>query len=127
MKAVVVAAGLLAWVVALPAGAGALEDCSLRGARATIAKCLADADGEAQAALVKAEGALGRLAREVDTATGHPVAAAALARSMREFADYRKAQCEFVRAMRADGANAEFVLQGCMVDMTRRRVRDVQN
>ncbi len=117
--------GLL--VLAFPAGAGALDECNLRGDRATVARCLADADAEAQAALLKAEGALARLARDVDTATGRPVAAAALGRSMREFAEYRKAQCDFVRTMHANSANAELAMQGCMIDMTRRRVRDVQN
>ena len=46
---------------------------------------------------------------------------------MRAFVDYRKAQCEFVKAMYANSSSAEQAMHGCMVDMTRRRVRDVQN
>ncbi len=119
--------GACACAVAASAGAGALDECNIRGDRATIARCLADADAEAQAALLKAEGAAAKLARELDTATGRPVAGAAFAKSMRAFADYRKAQCEFVKAMYANSSGAEQAMHGCMVDMTRRRVRDVQN
>ncbi|MCC7327924.1 MAG: DUF1311 domain-containing protein [Burkholderiales bacterium] len=107
--------------------AGAFEECNLRGDQATVSRCLVEAEDAAQAALVKAEGDAGKLARQVDTATGRPVAAAALARSMRAFSDYRKAHCDFVRAMLASAPVAEQGQLGCMVDMTRRRVRDLQN
>ena len=121
---------LVACALALPAAAavaGAFDECNLRGDQAAVTRCLVDAENESQAALVKAEGDAGRLARQVDTATGRPVAAAALARSMRAFSDYRKAQCEFVRAMLASAPIAEQGQLGCMIDMTRRRVRDLQN
>jgi len=127
MKWIVPMIGACACAATMSAGAGALDECMLRGDRATVTRCLADADAEAQAALIKAEGAAGKLARDLDTATGRPGAAAALARSMRAFADYRKAQCDFVKAMYASGSGADLAMQGCMVDMTRRRVRDVQN
>ena len=45
---------------------------------------------------------------------------------MRAFSDYRKAQCDFVRAMYASGANADQGQLGCMIDITRRRVRELQ-
>ena len=84
--------------LATAAGAGALDECSLsKSDPAAVTRCLLDADKEAQAALFKAEGDAGKRARDVDTATGQPGAAAALAKSMRAFADYRKAQCDFVR------------------------------
>ena len=118
----------LAWALAATAAnAGALEECMIKGDQAAVSRCLADADNEAQAALSKAEGVAGARARQLDTATGRPGAAAALAKSMRAFADYRKEQCDFVKAMHASGTGAEQALAGCRVDMTRRRVRDLQN
>ena len=84
---------------ATDATAGALEECMIRGDQAVVRSCLVEADREAQLALNKAEGDAGKRARDIDTATGRPGAAAALAKSMRAFVDYRKAQCEFVRPM----------------------------
>lgn len=126
MKAM--AAMLVAGALATnPAVAGAFDECNLRGDQAAVRKCLLDADREAQDQLNKVEGELARKARELDIATGHAAAAPALARSMRDFGAYRKSQCEFVRAMHASGARAEQSQQGCLVDMTRRRIRDLQN
>lgn len=122
--ATVLAMGALAANTAI---AGAFDECNLRGDQATVSKCLVEADREAQEQLNKVEGELARKARELDTATGRSAAAPALARSMRDFGAYRKAQCDFVRAMQAAGARAEQAQLGCMVDMTRRRVRDLQN
>jgi len=56
--------GACACAVAASAGAGALDECNIRGDRATVARCLADADAEAQAALLKAEGAAAKLAHK---------------------------------------------------------------
>ena len=112
---------------ATDATAGALEECMIRGDQAVVRSCLVEADREAQLALNKAEGDAGKRARDIDTATGRPGAAAALAKSMRAFVDYRKAQCEFVRAMYASGNGADQGQLACMVDMTRRRVRDFPN
>ena len=108
------------------ANAGAVEECLIKGDQAAVTRCLIDAENEATSALNKAEGAAGARARQLDTATGRPGAAAALAKSMRAFADYRKEQCDFVKAMYASGAGADQGLIGCRVDMTRRRVRDLQ-
>jgi uncharacterized protein YecT (DUF1311 family) len=116
---------LAAWAGA--AGAGALDECMIKGDHAAVSRCLIDLEKEAQASLIKAEGDLGKKARDLDTATGRPGAAAALAKSMRAFTDYRRAQCDFVRAMYASGSGADQGQLGCMVDMTRRRVRDLQN
>jgi len=109
------------------ATAGALDECMIRGDQAVVRSCLVEADREAQLALNKAEGDAGKRARDIDTATGRPGAAVALAKSMRAFVDYRKAQCEFVRAMYASGNGADQGQLACMVDMTRRRVRDFPN
>jgi uncharacterized protein YecT (DUF1311 family) len=108
------------------ANAGAVEECLVKGDQAAVTRCLIDAENEATSALNKAEGAAGTRARQLDTATGRPGAAAALAKSMRAFADYRKEQCDFVKAMYASGAGADQGLIGCRVDLTRRRVRDLQ-
>ena len=109
------------------AGAGALEECMIKGDQAAVTRCLIEAEKEVQLALNKAEGDAGKKARDLDTATGRPGAAAALAKSMRAFGDYRKAQCDFVRAMYASSAGADAGTLGCMIDITRRRVRDLQN
>lgn len=108
------------------ATAGALDECMIKGDHTAVTRCLIDADNEVTAALNKAEGAAGARARQLDTATGRPGAAAALAKSMRAFADYRKEQCDFVKAMYASGSGADQGVLGCRVDLTRRRVRDLQ-
>ena len=106
--------------------AGALDECLIRNEPAAVQRCLVDLDKEAQAALVKAEGDAGRRARDIDVATGRAPAAPALAKSMRAFTDYRKAQCDFVRAMYSSASGAEQAQLGCMIDLTRRRVRELQ-
>lgn len=123
-RSAILVAGLLA---AGTAAGGVFDECNLRGDQATVTRCLVDAEREAQEQLNRVEGDVARKARELDTATGRPLAGPALARSMREFAGYRKAQCEFVRAMYPGGARGDQAQLGCMVDMTRRRVRDLQN
>jgi uncharacterized protein YecT (DUF1311 family) len=117
----------LAWAsAAAVANAGALEECMIKGDHQTVSRCLVESDTEAQASLNKAEGAAGTRARQIDTATGRPGAAAALAKSMRAFTEYRNQQCDFVKAMYASGSGADQGQLGCRVDMTRRRVRDLQ-
>ncbi len=114
-------------VVGSGAFAGALDECLVKGDPAAVTKCLHDADAEAQAALNRAEGAAGTRAREIDTATGRSGANAALAKSLRAFTDYRRAQCDYVRAMYASGSGAEQGALGCRVDLNRRRVRELVN
>jgi len=119
----------MAIVTLLTAGAataGALDECLIRNEPAAVNRCLVDLDKEAQAALVKAEGDAGKRARDIDNVTGRSPAAPALAKSMRAFSEYRKAQCEFVRAMYSTAAGSEQAQLGCMVDLTRRRVRELQ-
>jgi len=120
------AVGMLCGLVASVATAGALDECTIKGDHAAVSRCLLDADREAQASLNAAEGAAGTRARELDTVTGRPGANAALARSMRAFADYRKMQCEFVKAMYASGSGADQGMLACRIDLTRRRLRDLQ-
>lgn len=117
---------LITATMAGAASAGAVEECMIRGDQAAVTRCLVEADKEAQASLIKAEGDAGKRARDIDTATGRSSAAPALARSMRAFADYRKAQCDFVRALHASGGSADQAQIGCAIDLTRRRVRDLQ-
>ena len=77
MRAMRWAIGACACLVATAAGAGALDECMIRGDHATVTKCLLEAEREAQDALVKAEGDAGRKARDLDLATGRAGAAAA--------------------------------------------------
>jgi uncharacterized protein YecT (DUF1311 family) len=118
------AAGLLGF--AANAAAGALDECQTAGDHAAVTRCLLDADREAQASLRNAEAAAGTRAREIDTVTGRPGANAALAKTLRAFSDYRTLQCDYVKAMYASGTGAEQAALGCRVDLTRRRVRELQ-
>jgi len=106
------AAGLLG--IAANAAAGALDECQTAGDHAAVSRCLLESDRDAQASLRNAEAAAGTRARELDAATGRPIANAALAKSLRAFAEYRTLQCDFIRAMSASGN-----------DLTRRRVREL--
>jgi uncharacterized protein YecT (DUF1311 family) len=115
---------LLAW--AASAAAGALEECQVKGDHAAVTRCLVDEDTAVQASLRSAEGAAGIRAREIDTATGRPGANAALAKSMRAFAEYRTVQCDYVKALYGSGSGAEQAGLACRVDLTRRRIRELQ-
>ena len=119
-------ATLLLVGVAVPAAAGALDECQTAGDHAAVTRCLLDADTQAQASLRNAEAAAGTRAREIDNATGRPGANAALAKTLRTFADYRTTQCDYVKALYASGGSAELHGMACRVDLTRRRVRELQ-
>ena len=118
------AAGLLG--IAANATAGALDECQTAGDHAAVSRCLLEADREAQASLRNAEGAAGTRARELDAVTGRPGANAALAKSLRAFTEYRTLQCDFIKAMYASGNGADQAALACRIDLTRRRVRDLQ-
>jgi len=116
---------VIAMALATAANAGALEECMIKGDSSAVSSCLLQEDKETQAALFKAEGDAGRKAREMETATGKSGAQAALARSMRAFAEYRKAQCDFVKMLHGASARSDQAALACMIDITRRRVRDL--
>jgi uncharacterized protein YecT (DUF1311 family) len=118
------AAGLLG--IAANATAGALDECQTAGDHAAVSRCLLEMDRDAQASLRNAEAAAGTRARELDAVTGRPGANAALAKSLRAFTEYRTLQCDFVKAMYASGNGAEQAALACRIDLTRRRVRDLQ-
>ena len=119
-----VAAGLLG--IAANATAGALDECQTAGDHAAVSRCLLESDREAQASLRNAEGAAGIRAREIDAATGRAGANAALAKSLRAFTEYRTLQCDFIKAMYGSGNGADQAALACRIDLTRRRVRDLQ-
>jgi uncharacterized protein YecT (DUF1311 family) len=118
------AAGLLG--SAASATAGALDECQTEGDHAAVSRCLFELDRDAQASLRNAEAAAGIRAREIDTATGRPGANAALAKSLRAFTEYRTVQCDYVKSLYASGTGAEQAALGCRIDLTRRRVRELQ-
>jgi len=118
------AAGLLA--IAANATAGALDECQTAGDHAAVSRCLFEQDRDAQASLRNAEAAAGTRARELDAVTGRPGANAALAKSLRAFTEYRTLQCDFIKAMYASGNGADQAALACRIDLTRRRVRDLQ-
>lgn len=118
------AAGLLGF--AASAAAGALDECQTAGDHAAVSRCLLESDRDAQASLRNAEAAAGTRARELDTATGRPGANAALAKSLRAFAEYRTLQCDYVKALYGSGNGADQAALACRIDLTRRRVRDLQ-
>jgi len=118
------AAGLLG--IAANATAGALDECQTAGDHAAVSRCLFEQDRDAQASLRNAEAAAGTRARELDAVTGRPGANAALAKSLRAFTEYRTLQCDFIKAMYASGNGADQAALACRIDLTRRRVRDLQ-
>ena len=118
------AAGLLG--IAANATAGALDECQTAGDHAAVSRCLFEQDRDAQASLRNAEAAAGTRARELDAVTGRPGATAALAKSLRAFTEYRTLQCDFIKAMYASGNGADQAALACRIDLTRRRVRDLQ-
>ena len=126
MKLNVFPAALLLLGLASPATAGALDECQTAGDHAAVTRCLIDIDTQVQASLRSAEAAAGTRARELDTATGRAGANAALAKTLRAFSDYRTMQCDYVKALYASGSGAEQAGLGCRVDLTRRRVRELQ-
>ena len=120
---------VMAWLLvglAAPATAGALDECQTAGDHAAVTRCLLDLDSQAQASLRNAEAVAGTRARELDNATGRPGANAALAKSLRAFMEYRTLQCDYVKALYASGSGAEQAGLGCRIDLTRRRVRELQ-
>ena len=118
------AAGLLG--IAANATAGALDECQTAGDHAAVSRCLFELDRDAQTSLRNAEAAAGTRARELDAVTGRPGANAALAKSLRAFTEYRTLQCDFIKAMYASGNGADQAALACRIDLTRRRVRDLQ-
>ena len=117
-------AGLLG--IAANAAAGALDECQTAGDHAAVSRCLLEFDRDAQASLRNAEAAAGTRAREIDAATGRPVANAALARTLRAFTEYRTLQCDYVKALYGSGNGADQAAIACRIDLTRRRVRELQ-
>jgi len=118
------AVGLLA--IAASAAAGSLDECQTAGDHAAVSRCLFELDRDAQASLRNAEAAAGIRARELDAITGRPGANAALAKSLRAFTEYRTLQCDFIKAMYASGNGADQAALACRIDLTRRRVRELQ-
>ena len=108
-----------------PAAAGALDECQTAGDHAAVTKCLFDADAKRRHRAQR-EGIAGIRARELDTATGRAGANAALAKTLRAFTEYRTMQCNYVKALYASGTGAEQAWLACRVDLTRRRVRELQ-
>jgi uncharacterized protein YecT (DUF1311 family) len=112
-------------LAAKPAWAGAVEECMTAGERAAVTRCLIEEDAKVGADLAAAEGAAGKRAREIERATAHAGLHAALAKSIRDFAQYRASQCAYVKEAHASGAGASQAQLGCRIDLTRRRIREL--
>jgi uncharacterized protein YecT (DUF1311 family) len=107
--------------------AGALEECKGTGDSASLTRCLSEEERKANTELSSAEAAAAQKARTLDGATGRTNSHAALAKSVREFSQYRLAHCGYVKeAYGGTGTTAEQAQMGCIVDMTRRRVRELR-
>ena len=126
MKILVAALAASLLGIAASATAGALDECQTAGDHAAVSRCLLEADREAQASLRNAEGAAGTRARELDAVTGRPGANAALAKSLRAFTEYRTLQCDYIKSLYGSGNGADQAALACRIDLTRRRVRDLQ-
>ena len=122
----------LGWVLAMSFGpatlafAGAVEECMTAGDQSQVSRCLTEQDVKANSELAAAEAAAGKRAREIEQATAHAGVHAALAKSMRDFAQYRTSQCAYVKESYASGAGASRAQLGCRVDLTRRRIRELK-
>ena len=127
MKSIRNRACSLAWtvLVAAPAFASALEECLPSGEGAAVLRCLANEEIKVNGELASSEASAARRAREVEQATGRLGAHATLAKSVRDFAQYRVSQCAYVREMLADSSRATPAQAGCRVDLTRRRLREL--
>ncbi len=126
MNAKLVTVAMVLLASAASAVAGALDECQTGGDKEAVTRCLLEADAQVQASLRNAEAAAGTRAREIDNATGRPGANAALAKTLRPFADYRTTQCDYIKALYASGGGAEQAMLACRIDITRRRVRELQ-
>jgi uncharacterized protein YecT (DUF1311 family) len=49
-----------------------------------------------------------------------------LAKSVRDFAQYRASQCAYVKELIASGTGSAQAQAGCRVDLTRRRIRELK-
>jgi uncharacterized protein YecT (DUF1311 family) len=122
----------LRWVLlsslalAAPAMAGAVEECLLAGNPAAVARCLNEEEAKVNGELATAEAAAARRAREIEQATGHAGVHAALAKSVRDFAQYRTSQCAYVKESYAGNSGAVQAQTGCRIDVTRRRIRELK-
>jgi uncharacterized protein YecT (DUF1311 family) len=111
---------------ALPARAGAYEDCVTAGNQNAVMSCLAGQEKQANAELSNAEAQVAQKARAVESATGKAGIHAALAKSVRDFAAYRASQCAYVREMAVREPVAEQAAIACRVDLTRHRARELR-
>lgn len=116
-------AALGAAVFPLTALAGALDECRRAGSDSmAVARCLMDADLATLSALQQAEDAAAKSAREVEATTGRLGAHTALVKASRAFALYQRAQCEYVAATVAAGADGELAKIACRIDVARGRI-----
>jgi uncharacterized protein YecT (DUF1311 family) len=109
-----------------PVFAAAVEECLPIGDGAAVLKCLTDEEIKANAELAALEVTVAKHARDIEQATGRVGAHAALAKSVRDFAQYRASQCAYVKELIASGTGSAQAQAGCRVDLTRRRIRELK-
>ena len=109
-----------------PVSAASVEECLPAGDGAAQLKCLTDEEIKASAELAALEITVAKHARDIEQATGRVGAHAALARSMRDFTQYRASQCAYVKELMASGTGSAQAQLGCRVDLTRRRIRELK-
>lgn len=109
------------------ARAGALEECLAVGDRSAVTACLLNEDRKANEELSAAEASAAQRARALESATGRPGAHAALAKSVKDFAQYRTSQCSYIKETFASGTGAEDAMLACRIDLARRRVRELKS
>ena len=112
-------------LVAFNAHAGALDECMTAGDHGAVTRCLVDQEAKVNAELADVEAAAAKRARAVEVATGRAGPHAALAKSVRDFAAYRSAQCTYVKELMSSGSGAAQAHLACRVDLTRRRIREL--
>ena len=126
MKSTVRCVALLLLSCALPAMAGALDECMAKGDSGAVMICLQQEETATEASLRQAEAVVARKVHDLETVARNAEPRAAYDRAAVAFKQYRDAQCGFVKSMYGSGAGAGQAQVACRIDITRRRIRELQ-
>ena len=126
MKSTVRLIALLLLSCAVPATAGALDECMAKGDSAAVMLCLQQEETATEISLRQAEAVVARKVHDLETVARDAEPRAAYDRAAIAFRQYRDAQCGFVKSMYGSGTGAAQAQVACRIDLTRRRIRELQ-
>ncbi|AUH51450.1 hypothetical protein CXB49_11790 [Chromobacterium sp. ATCC 53434] len=118
---------LLAALLAAPAWAGALDDCTQKQADTpAVAACLKQRHDEAHRQLTALEDKAMVAMRQLDATTDNRYhAARALRRAQQAYEAYRRQQCDWVEAGYASGNGAGRARLACEIDLDTQRLAEL--